>query len=462
MASSALFAALLLSSVPVALSAPWTSILAKRADDPPASFPANGNIGPGGSNFVDSPHFRVYSAPVKANAEAALAMLETAHECFVTDLGYIDTGLSNDYYPVGAGPYAKTNIYSVPDLGGVAGVQKTDFMTGRAYLEVVHQWLTVPDIIIHEFGHVIHYHQRTWVNQRRAAAWWETFANWVADTYKKSDLCAPARERHGQPAQDTSMDILKVLGDSFKVIVDGTTGTGNHYQAWPFFTYLTNNPDNISGLGRDVMRQMMLQYKTDDNETPLHTLARILKGSGDASVAQVVGRYWARMAHVEIGHPQARDFFTRQDYRVNWNNVRSSGDGWVPIQGRAPLYMGANLIPLNVTGSTIGVEMTAQTPYTATLSIRSSDGTMRFVDVKASAKTEIIRGDQVALVVANTPTEVLPYDGFRLFAFANVIRPLDYSFTLSGATVSVVTFPKSPFSPAKRDLDADNMCDLFM
>ncbi|KAI6488106.1 hypothetical protein MCOR04_007672 [Pyricularia oryzae] len=461
MAPCALFAALLLSSVPAALSAPRASDLARRADAPPAVFPANGNVGPGGTDFVDSAHFRVYNAPVKANAEAALAMLEAAHECFVTDLGYIDSGLSNDYYPVGAGPYAKTNVYSVADLGGAAGWQNTDFMTSRAYLEIVHQWLAVPDIIVHEFGHVIHYHQRTWVNQRRAAAWWETFANWFADTYKQSDLCAPARAKHGQPALDTSMDILKVLGDSFQVIVDGTAGTGNHYQAWPLFTYLTNNPDDIPGLGRDVMRQMMLQYRTSDNETPLHTLARILQGSGNATVAQVVGRYWARMAHLEIGHPQARDFFTRQDYRVNWDSVRASGGAWVPIQGRAPLYMGANLIPLNVTGSTVGVDMTAQAPYTATLSIRSSDGRMRFVDVAGSAKAELVSGDKVALVVANTPSRVLPYDGFRLSAFPDVNRPLDYSFTLSGATVSVPTFPQSPFVPAKRGLDASNMCGLF-
>ncbi|KAH9434792.1 hypothetical protein MCOR02_003755 [Pyricularia oryzae] len=121
MAPCALFAALLLSSVPAALSAPRASDLARRADAPPAVFPANDKVGPGGTDFVDSAHFRVYNAPVKANAEAALAMLEAAHECFVTDLGYIDSGLSNDYYPVGAGPYAKTNVYSVADLGGAAG-----------------------------------------------------------------------------------------------------------------------------------------------------------------------------------------------------------------------------------------------------------------------------------------------------------------------------------------------------
>jgi hypothetical protein len=36
------------------------------------------------------------------------------------------------------------------------------------------------------------------------------------------------------------------------MIVDGTQNSGNYYQAWPFFTYLTNNPDNFTGLGWQI------------------------------------------------------------------------------------------------------------------------------------------------------------------------------------------------------------------
>ena len=61
---------------------------------PPESFTANPNIGPGGSDFQDSAHFRVYGAQSAQTAEAALAMLEAAYDCFVGALGWRSSGLS--------------------------------------------------------------------------------------------------------------------------------------------------------------------------------------------------------------------------------------------------------------------------------------------------------------------------------------------------------------------------------
>lgn len=47
---------------------------------------------------------------------------------------------------------------------------------------------------------------------------------------------------------------------------------------------------------------------------------------------------------------------------------------------------------------------------------------------------ELADGEEATLVVANTPTELVQYDAFDLSS--EVTRPLDYSFTLSGATVA--------------------------
>lgn len=256
------------------------------------------------------------------------------------------------------------------------------------------------------------------------------FANWIADTYQTSDNCAAAREKHSQPTEDTMIDLPKVIGDSFQVIVDGSVDTGNYYQSWPFLTYLTNNLDEFPNLGEDTLRQMMVQYAVASNETPLHTLQRV---AGNTSVAEIVGRYWARMAFVDIGHPSAGAVFETVKAQINYKNVQASGEGsYAVIAARQPQYMGANIIPLSASSGTVSVEITADAAYTATLAVSSTDG-VTYTAVDGSGSVEVAAGDEVTLVVANTPEELILYDAFSLTS--DVQKGLDYSFTLSGATV---------------------------
>ena len=446
MSRPTLAAALLLLCLPGVRTAPQG--LAASAAPPPAEYEANPNIGPGGDTFLDSGHFRIYGNS-GAEAEQALAMLEAAHDCFITDLGWRSSGLS---FNAGGddGPYTKTNVYSVTTLEGAAGVMHSDAATGMAFLEVVQDYLTTAGVTIHEYGHGVHYHQRTWVGQGRTGAWWETFANWFADTYKTSDLCAAAREAHGQATGQTEIDLVKTIGDSFQVLVDGSVGSGNYYQAWPFFTYLTENPDQFSGLGSDAVRQLMIQYEENSNETPLHTLQRV---AGDATAASIVGKYWAHMAYVDIGHPQAHEAFLAQRNQLNFNNVQSTGEGtYAPLAGREPLYMGANIIPLQTTGGPVNVEIDA-TGFTATLAVMAGDS-FRYVPVAPSGSAEIAEGEEVTLVIANTPEALVLYDPFALTS--EVTQPLQYSFTLSGAT-AVTSSGSTDFDISKREAQA-GMC----
>lgn len=426
MSRSAVAAALLLQCLSGVRAAPQGP--PSSAAPPPDEYEANPNIGPGGDTFRDSGHFRVYGND-GTEAEQALAMLEAAHDCFIADLGWRSSGLSYNA-PGDDGPYTKTNIYSVPVLEGAAGVMHSDFETGMAYLEVQQDYLTVSGVLVHEYGHGVHYHQRTWVDQGRTGAWWETFANWFADTYKTSDLCASAREAHGQSVGQTEIDLVKTVGDSFQVLVDGSVGSGNYYQAWPFLTYLTSNPDELSGLGSDAVRQLMVQYEEGSNETPFHTLQRV---AGETTVAEIVGKYWAHMAYVDIGHPQAHEAFLAQRGSLNYNNVESTGENtYAPISARAPQYMGANIIPLETTGGTVNVEVEGS-GLTATLAVMGSDS-FRYVPVSPSGSVEVAQGEEVTLVVANTPAELVLYDPFQLTS--EVSTPLQYSFTLTGASVA--------------------------
>ncbi|TDZ35284.1 hypothetical protein C8035_v009772 [Colletotrichum spinosum] len=409
---------------------PYTPVQAEAAAEP-ASFEPQTNAGPGGSSFKDSDHFRVYGAADGA-ADEALGMLEGAYECFVNTLGWRSSGLSfNDGSD--AGPFYKTNIYSVKNLDSAAGVMHAEMNSGAAWLEVVDTWVNSAGVTVHEWGHGLHYHQKTWVDQSATGAWWETVANWVADTYQTSDLCAEARTKHNQPEGRTEFEVNKVLGDSFQVLVDGSVGTGNYYQAWPFLTYLTNNPDNIGGLGRDALHQMMKQYKEGSNETPLHTLQRV---AGNSTAGEIVGRYWARMAYVDIGHKQAQDIFLAEQERINFANVDGSGSSYTVKPARAPRYMGANIIPLKTSGDEkVEVKVTSEGEFTATLAVfDASTKKGRYVALANGAGSATVAGgEEVSLVVANTPAEPVQYNGFEL-ASSPANKGLTYSFTLTGAT----------------------------
>ncbi|KXH65542.1 hypothetical protein CSAL01_02941 [Colletotrichum salicis] len=395
----------------------------------PAEFEAQTKAGPGGSDFKDSAHFRVYAGA--SSADDSLAMLEGAYECFVNTLGWRSSGLS---FNEGSdnGPYYKTNVYSVSKLEGAAGVMHSEQESGAGWLEVVDTYLATPGVTIHEYGHALHYHQRTWVDQERTGAWWETVANWVADTYNTSPLCADARTKHKSPEGRTEFEVNKVLGDSFQVIVDGTVDSGNYYQAWPFLTYLTNNPDNIAGLGKDTLHQMMLQYEANSNETPLHTLDRV---ASNTTAAEIVGKYWAHMAYVDIGHDQAQEIFNQAKDSVNFANVDKSGDGYKVKSARAPRYMGANIMPLTTSGGKVDVKITSAGEFTAHLAIKGASS-VRYVQLANGAgSAEVASGEEASLVVANTPKTLILYNGFQL-ASSDANKGLDYSFTLTGATVA--------------------------
>ncbi|MEY4509030.1 MAG: hypothetical protein RLZZ450_1152 [Pseudomonadota bacterium] len=405
---------------------PGSTVLPVCSDKPPENFEANAKVGGGGSQFKDSAHFRIYGAG-DTQTDAALKFLEAAYSCFVETLCWRSSGLSIN--GPDTGPYYKMNFYTVAGLGSAAGQMFSDAATGLAYEKVVASYLTDAKVSVHEYGHALNYSSKTWVDQTATGAWWETVANFVADTFMTSPLCEPARKEAGQPEGKTIIELNKVIGDSFQVIVDGSQGSGNYYQAWPFLTYLTNNPDGWAGLGPSTLGTMLLSHKRN-NETPLHVLERV---AAPTKVQKIVGRYWARMAYVDIGHKQAQAAFTAARSRLNYANLDGSGSSYKVKAARAPRYMGANIIPLKGSGK-ITAKVTSSAPFTATLAVRASSGMVRYVDLEGGAgEATLESGEEATLVVANTPATLLQYDGFKLSG-APANQGLDYQVELTGAT----------------------------
>ncbi|KAK3356574.1 hypothetical protein B0T25DRAFT_589154 [Lasiosphaeria hispida] len=385
------------------------AVLAATA--PPDQFTPNPRVGPGGTRYKDSPHFRIYAATSDAVADGAIAMLEAAYSCFVGDLGWRSPGLSFKQ-ETDDGPWNKLNVYQVDTLPGAAANTPTDQTLGLAWLNVVKTYMTEPSVVVHEFGHALTYCEHYWIDQIRTGAWWETVANFVADTYLTSHLCAKARAKFNQKEGSTLIDLKKVIGDSYQVIVDGTRDTGNYYQAWPFLTYMHNNPDNITGLGTSMFPAVWTKYKRNSNETPLH----------------------ARMAFVDIGSPKAQAQFTSQRKTLNYSNLDSQGSGRYRVKtARRPRYMGASIINLKVTSSNLVVNVTANAPFTATLVVRAANGFIRYISLPGgNGQASVGGGDEAAIAVANTPDSLVLFDPFQLTAETNT--GLDYQIVLNGAT----------------------------
>lgn len=208
-----------------------------------------------------------------------------------------------------------------------------------------------------------------------------------------------------------------------------------YYESWPFLAYITNNPDKTPSLGSTVLLDMIRKYSPDSNETPLHTLSRLLStgSTNSTTIQQVVGRYWARMAYVDIGHARAHAAFLATP-DLPYNNLQASSQNtYKVVSARAPRYMGANINPLTVTGSTVSVSISAQAPYTATLVVSpAAGGNITYTDVvNGKASVPVQKGDGVSLVVANTP-ELITYDPFEIPDEVN--KGLEYSVVIEGAT----------------------------
>lgn len=405
-------------------------------DDPvcnvvdPSEYELNTSVGGGGSNPETSAHFAVFGA---ADPETVLNFMEAAHQCFVHDWCWRTTGLS---HRSDEGPYYKLNIFSRNDLSA-GGYMGYDEGAGLAYLLLHSNLVSTPSVTVHEYGHALTLTEYEWVDQTNTGLWWETVAQFVADSFLTSPYCRDARSDYGIAEGESIIDLNQVIGNSHWTICNNA----NQYQNWPFLTYLTNNPDNYPGLGKMVVPDLFRNHKRN-NETPLHVLERL---SAPVAVQTILGRYWARMAYLDIESPSAQETFFASRSRLSFENLASvGGDSYEVRQERRPRYGGANIIPLEVTGDgVVSVTVTnlgngrSESGFTATLSVLSDDRSVRYVDLPdGSGNATIKSGEEASLVVVNTPDTLYQYNPAEVGSqesSAPASIGLNYSVEISGA-----------------------------
>ncbi|TLS26367.1 hypothetical protein PpBr36_04913 [Pyricularia pennisetigena] len=400
---------------------------------------------------VDSPHFRIYlgSSTTEAQATKALKPLEAAYDCFVGKLGFVSSGL-HQYGTPEKGPYYKTEIYMVDTLTNgpeFDGYTQYDTTTGRAWVKIKNGYLERPYLSVHEYGHVLHWHQglrNAWARIPNCQPWNEALANWVADVYLTSgdDVCGPSRTKFDAPGGDSVYETYKVVGESYLSIVDATSRTkGNPYQAWPFFQYLFRNPDNFEGLGQDVVPAML--RATPDvgtDETPLHVLQRVMGES--RKVQEVVAKYWARMANGDIGHESIqKSTLDNKQFMHMYNFPNPPQDGAYRVSpDRAPQYMGATMGKLvmaeGVRRADVNVTaVNATMAFTAMFAVRdSATSKVRYQTLEGgSGSVDLAATEDATLVVVNTPATLLKYNA-GILNMTEAARKLDFSVSMTGAT----------------------------
>jgi len=392
-------------------------------------------INTGNAVYKDSNRFRLYygadnkrgpkgnlGTHSDADVNRMLAHMEKVYDFFVTGRGFKSPAQSTQANKPGS---FKINIYSVNDIdaGGFMGYNGT---AGLSYLVVHSNLLNADGVSTHEFGHGITLAEAIWIDKGRTGAWWETTAEWFADAY-----LSPL-------TNTTNFDVNSLHVGSNLTIVH----KDNLYQAWPFLNYLSNNPDNYTNLGRDAVRNLIRAHQ--GQETPLHSLARLVQPT---SIKTVVGRYRARIAYGDIGHPlvQQKVLAAQRDasFRTRaYRNLESIGSNMYRVlEARKPQFTGSNIIPLTATGSgEINIQVTnlgnglSDSNFTAIVAIKATNNSVRYVDLANGAGSfQLASGEEASLVVTNTPDSLYLYNAFESTSTNPESIGLNYQVQMLGA-----------------------------
>ncbi len=268
-------------------------------------------------------------------------------------------------------------------------------------------------VLPHEFGHVVTAHQLGWNENKYVQSWWEAIANWYREQFLYSDYYS---QWVTDPASGTDYFETYMKNLCFTPIL----GRDN-YASWAFLQYLTDNPDNLDGYGKDFMKTLMQNGQPD--EYPYKEIDRL----ANADIKETLGKYAARLATL--------DFNQQEKYQARQNQLLAAGEwNWgeiytvlekttekenyytVPTE-RAPQQFGLNIIPLKAYGGTwedgASVSATLEgltdvqgADWRACLVVAESNGNTRYSDLFKAGETASINvgiADAVFLVVTATP-----------------------------------------------------------
>ena len=239
----------------------------------------------------------------------------------------------------------KTNLYvSNTGLSGFEddwAYMSTD-SEGFAYLFLNPDAMRVDPpswVIPHELAHAFTYHQGGTID----GAWYESTANWFRDQYLGSEYYAYNGTTYGPDSDFFSPYML--YGDYY------VPHMLNWYDTWPIFLYITENPDNINGLGLSFMQKF---FSDAGSYSSMYEKIERLSG---VSIKTILGGMTKRLATMdfnrqshyleELNNSLNADSGNYAKIYTTLGNVDSSGYQSVSASD-APMQTGFNIIPLDL------------------------------------------------------------------------------------------------------------------
>lgn len=300
-------------------------------------------------------------------------------------------------------------------------------------------------VLPHELGHAFTAAQLGWNDNKYSQGWWEAMGNWFREQYLYSDY-SNDQTGHGTDFFETYMKNLSLTFPSGR----------DYYAAWPFFQYLTENPDNLEGYGKTFVKKMLQEGQKD--EYPFDMVQRLSK----ADIKETFGNFAKRMATL--------DFAQKANYNARLNELLAQGDWnyneiytylekkddsdwyYVPTE-RAPQHAGLNIIPLDIKDSTISASLEGITnikgaDWRACIVAEGSDGKTYYSPLFKSGETQSLNvqnATKAYLTVIATPDGGtykkigLPYGSDSEFAESKLgfkeKEQYPYKVKLSGAGI---------------------------
>lgn len=312
-------------------------------------------------------------------------------------------------------------------------------------------------VVPHEFAHVVTYH----MGGGTANGWYEAMANWFRDQYLGSSYYRYGNKTYGPDA------------DFFGPLVFNSDWyfphTKNWYDAWPILLYITENPDNMQGLGLDLMRSILRDRSTGSMFDKIERLS-------GTPLKDILGGYTKRMV--------TYDFKRQASYKVRLNELLQSGshnmneiytklerqsDGSLKVPyNRAPMQAGYNIDPLDVdlNAKKVTVDFNGSkdngADYRVTIVSETYSGDTRYSSTWNSGTNSLnLQGDEdkVYLVVCATPDKMKDLD---IFASGEGTR-YPYSIKVSTSNEETpVQAQNSELSTEYAEFNSENPSDVIV
>lgn len=323
-----------------------------------------------------------------------LINLENIRTFYMERLGMKDIGISQNSSI--SGTY-KTNIY-VSNTGLSAFEDDWAYMSTDAqqfaYLFVAPGAMRVDEpswVLPHELAHAFTYHQGGTINY----AWYEAVANWFRDQYLGSEYYAYGGKVYG-PTSDFFAPYL--LNSQYYV-----PHMLNWYDTWPILLYISENPDNINGLGMDCMHKIFEYNGAEAN------MYDVIESCSGVSIKTILAGLTRRLATMDFSRQES--YLNRLNNEVltvsgNYEKIystlgsRDSAGFQTVSDDRMPMQTGFNIIPLDVDLSKDYVNV----DFVSTSKVSGADFRTSIVTATADNKTRysnIVSGNGTASISLN-------------------------------------------------------------